>query len=172
MFIGIFAPFFLSPFLSGRCNRENFQESVLRDISKCFRSAPSYIEENMVSDPLFSFHSLPLLSSFLTLTLVSGSLCCGFHCCCHSRTNPSDSICSYCPSLASCCLEHSPDPVQSCLISLRQHNNSPGKKIGKHFRSELGSHSEGRRRQQLNCICLTPNCQHDSDPLSLCAHSS
>lgn len=55
MFIGIFAPFFLSPFLSGRCNRENFQESVLGEISKCFRSAPSLIEENMVSDPSFLF---------------------------------------------------------------------------------------------------------------------
>lgn len=75
--------------------------------------------------------------------------------------------------LSSCCLKHSPDPLQGCLISLRQHNNSPGKKAGKHFRSELGGNSErGHRRQQLNCTCLTQNCLHNTDLLSSRAHSS
>lgn len=47
-------------------------------------------------------------------------------------------------------------------------------KIGKRFRSELGSHSEegGCRRQEMNCTYLTQKCLHDSDPLSPCAHSS
>lgn len=168
MFMGIFAPFILS--LSGRYNRENLQESVLRHISKCFRLPPYHIEEKLVSDLLFYFHLLPLLPSIPHSNLGIR------HCSAMDSTVPVTTQQTYLlllPPLASCCLKHSPDPVKSCLISLRQHNNSPGKKVGKHFRSDLGGHSEcGCRRQQLTCTALTQDCLHNTDPASSCAHSS
>lgn len=108
--------FFFSLFLWGRCNGENLQVFQPSEIPpNGLMSSPSHLEERMASD-LSSSHHLPSIP-YPSLGTRSCSAVDWARC----PTSPN-------LSLPSCCLRHSPDPVQSCLGSLRQRNNSPDKK--------------------------------------------
>lgn len=123
---------FFSLFLWGRCSGENLQVFQSSEIPQNgLMSSPSHLEERMASD-LSSSHNLPS-THYSNLGTRSCSAVYWAQC----PTSPN-------LSLPSCCLRHSPDPVQSCLSSLRQQNHSPDKKIVKWFRSGPGNHSEGR----------------------------
>lgn len=118
---------FTGVFLQGRCNKENFQENALRKTQTASGQLLATQRKGCLQTfPCTCYNFFP---RSLSLTSQQALLCCRLSCWCHSSPNPSDPICCL-PSPASRCLEHSPDPVQSCLSSLRQHNNSPNKKQG------------------------------------------
>lgn len=124
-FTVVFAVFTLSPFLQGRWNKEDLQENALIKTPKASGQLRATQRKGWLQTfPCICYIFFP---PSLNLTSQQVLLCCRLSCWCHSSLNPSDLICCL-PSLPSCCLEHSPDPVQSCLSSLRQHNNSPDKK--------------------------------------------